>query len=106
MGLVLAASGIGEKLMLYRLRQKDGKITFPATGSDRTAKSAQIASADIVMTPTASTEIEAARCRRMEHRHSVARAEDRTAPLNARAGWERAFPIGKARSAFAAATAA
>jgi predicted secreted hydrolase len=47
----------GEKLMLFRLRQADGQNYFSGNWITTDSKSTQIASAEINMTPTASTEI-------------------------------------------------
>jgi predicted secreted hydrolase len=47
----------GEKLMLFRLRQNDGQNYFAGNWIGTDGISAQIAAADIGMTPTASTEI-------------------------------------------------
>ncbi|HEV7877120.1 lipocalin-like domain-containing protein [Bradyrhizobium sp.] len=47
----------GEKLMLFRLRQKDGQNYFSGNWINTDSKSTQIASAEINMTPTASTEV-------------------------------------------------
>jgi predicted secreted hydrolase len=47
----------GEKLMLFRLRQKDGQNYFSGNWIGPDGKSAQVVSADIVMTPTSSTEV-------------------------------------------------
>jgi predicted secreted hydrolase len=46
-----------EKLMLFRLRQKDGQNYFSGNWIGPDGKSVQIASADIVMTPISSTEV-------------------------------------------------
>jgi predicted secreted hydrolase len=47
----------GEKLMLFRLRQADGQHYFSGNWIGTDGKSTQVASADIGMTPAASTEI-------------------------------------------------
>ena len=47
----------GEKLMLFRLRQTDGQNYFSGNWIDLDGRSAQIAAADIEMTPTATTAI-------------------------------------------------
>jgi predicted secreted hydrolase len=49
----------GEKLMLFRLRQTDGKHYCSGNWISRDGKTEQIASADIRLTPTASADIEA-----------------------------------------------
>jgi predicted secreted hydrolase len=48
----------GEKLMLFRLRQTDGNNYCSGNWISRDGKTEQIASADITMTPMASTEVE------------------------------------------------
>jgi predicted secreted hydrolase len=48
----------GEKLMLFRLRQTDGQNYFSGNWIDLDGRSAQIAAADIEMTPTTTTVIE------------------------------------------------
>ena len=64
--------------MLFRLRQTDGQHYFSGNWIGPDGRSAQIASADITMTPTASTEIERPQgADRMAHRDSRARIEHR-----------------------------
>jgi predicted secreted hydrolase len=50
--------GSGEKLMLYRLRQKDGRNNLFGNWIEPDGRSTEIASADNSITPTASIEIE------------------------------------------------
>jgi predicted secreted hydrolase len=50
--------GSGEKLMLFRLRQTDDQNYFSGNWIDLDGRSAQIAAADIEMTPTTTTVIE------------------------------------------------
>ena len=82
-----------EKLMLFRLRQKDGQNYFSGNwiGTDGTAM--QIASADIAMTPTASTEVAD---RKLPTQWSIAipsrGLKIGTAPLNARSWMGTSFP--------------
>ncbi len=82
-----------EKLMLFRLRQKDGQNYFSGNWIGADGKSAQISPADIGMTPTASTEVAG---RTVPTQWSIAipsrglRIE--TAPLNARSWMGTSFP--------------
>ncbi|HEX7790664.1 MAG TPA: lipocalin-like domain-containing protein [Afipia sp.] len=48
----------GEKVMLFRLRQRDGRSFFAGNWIDRGARSEQLAAGAIAMTPTGFTEIE------------------------------------------------
>jgi predicted secreted hydrolase len=83
----------GEKLMLFRLRQKDGQHYFSGNWIGLDAKSAQIASADIMMTPTASTEIES---HKVPTQWSIAipsrGLQIETTPLNANSWMGTSFP--------------
>ena len=83
----------GEKLMLFRLRQTDGQNYFSGNWIGTDGTSAQIASADIIMTPTASTEIEN---RKVPTQWSIAIASRglkiETTPLNARSWMGTSFP--------------
>jgi len=83
----------GEKLMLFRLRRNDGKNYFSGNWIGLDGTSAQIASADIGMTPTASAEIEG---RKVPTQWSVAIASRglriETAPLNAKSWMGTSFP--------------
>jgi predicted secreted hydrolase len=90
----------GEKLMLFRLRQKDGQNYLSGNWIGTDGTSVQMASAELSMTPTASTEIEK---RKVPTQWSIAipsrglRIE--TAPLNARSWMATSFsywegPIG------------
>jgi predicted secreted hydrolase len=83
----------GEKLMLFRLRQTDGQNYFAGNWIGMDGTSAQIAPADINMTPTASTEIGK---RKVPTQWSIAipsrglRIE--TTPLNAKSWMGMSFP--------------
>jgi predicted secreted hydrolase len=83
----------GEKLMLFRLRQKDGQHYFSGNWIGADGKSAQIASADIGMTPTASTEVTG---RKVPTQWSVAipsrGLKIETTPLNAKCWMATSFP--------------
>lgn len=48
----------GEKVMLFRLRQKDGRNYFAGNWIDRAGRSEALAANSIVMTPTAFTDVE------------------------------------------------
>ena len=95
----------GDKLMLYRMRQTDGQHYGSGKWIAPDGKAELLASADIAMTPLAFTEIEGRKIPtawriaipKIRARRSIAR---RSMP---KAGWGRAFPIGKARSALPAA---
>jgi predicted secreted hydrolase len=83
----------GEKLMLFRLRQKDGQNYFSGNWIGPDGKSVQVASADIVMTPMSPTEVAD---RKVPTQWSIAipsrglRIE--TAPLNAKSWMATSFP--------------
>jgi predicted secreted hydrolase len=85
--------GSSEKLMLFRLRQKDGQNYFSGNWIGSDGKSAQIASSELGMTPTASTEVAG---RKVPTQWSIAipsrglRIE--TAPLNAKSWMATSFP--------------
>lgn len=83
----------GEKLMLFRLRQADGQNYFSGNWIGIDARSAQLASAEIEMTPTASTRIEN---RKVPTQWSIAipsrGLQIETAPLNARSWMGTSFP--------------
>jgi predicted secreted hydrolase len=83
----------GEKLMLFRLRQADGRNYFSGNWIGPDGKSSQIASADINMTPTASTEIEK---RKVPTSWSIAVASRglkiESTPLNANSWMGTSFP--------------
>jgi predicted secreted hydrolase len=85
--------GSGEKLMLFRLRQKDGQNYFSGNWIGADGKSAQVAAADIGMTPTASTEVAG---RKVPTQWSIAVASRglkiETAPLNANSWMATSFP--------------
>jgi predicted secreted hydrolase len=83
----------GEKLMLFRLRQKDGQNYFSGNWIGPEGKSVQVGSADIVMTPTSSTELAD---RKVPTQWSIAipsrGLKIETAPLNARSWMATSFP--------------
>jgi predicted secreted hydrolase len=83
----------GEKLMLFRLRQADGQNYFSGNWIGVDGKSAQIASAEINMAPTASTGIEN---RKVPTQWSIAipslGLQIETAPLNPRSWMGTSFP--------------
>jgi predicted secreted hydrolase len=85
--------GSSEKLMLFRLRQKDGQNYFAGNWIGTDGASAQIASADISMTPTASTEIDK---RKVPAQWSIAipsrELKIETTPLNAKSWMGTSFP--------------
>jgi predicted secreted hydrolase len=83
----------GEKLMLYRLRQKDGRNDLFGNWIEPGGRSTEIASADNTITPTILTEIEGRKVptgwRIMIPAHGL-RIE--TMPLNAKAWMGTSFP--------------
>jgi predicted secreted hydrolase len=83
----------GEKLMLYRLRQKDGRNDLFGNWIEPGGRSTEIASADNTITPTILTEIEGRKVptgwRIMIPAHGL-RIE--TTPLNAKAWMGTSFP--------------
>jgi predicted secreted hydrolase len=83
----------GDKLMLFRLRQTDGRNYFSGNWIGTDGTSVQIASADITMAPTASTAIEN---RKVPTGWSIAVASRdlkiETTPLNARSWMGTSFP--------------
>jgi predicted secreted hydrolase len=85
--------GSSEKVMLFRLRQKDGQNYFAGNWIGKDGTSAQIASADISMNPTASTEVAN---RKVPTQWSIAIASRgvkiETTPLNARSWMGTSFP--------------
>jgi predicted secreted hydrolase len=85
--------GPSEKLMLFRLRQKDGQNYFAGNWIGNDGTSAQIVSADISMNPTASTELAN---RKVPTQWSIAIASRgvriETTPLNARSWMGTSFP--------------
>ena len=85
--------GSSEKLMLFRLRQKDGQNYFAGNWIGIDGTSAQIVSADISMNPTASTEVAN---RKVPTQWSIAIASRglkiETAPLNPRSWMGTSFP--------------
>jgi predicted secreted hydrolase len=82
-----------EKLMLFRLRQADGQDYFSGNWTGMDGTSAQIASADIKMAPTASTAIEN---RKVPTSWSIAipsrGLKIETIPLNANSWMATSFP--------------
>jgi predicted secreted hydrolase len=91
----------GEKLMLFRLRQADGQHYFSGNWIGTDAKSAQIAAAELNMTPTASTEVAD---RKLPTQWSIAIASRglkiETAPLNAKSWMSTSFPYWEGPIAF------
>jgi predicted secreted hydrolase len=83
----------GEKLMLYRLRQKDGRNNLFGNWIEPDGRSVEIASADNKMTPAISTDVEG---RKIPTRWNIAiPAHDlriETTPLNARSWMGTSFP--------------
>jgi predicted secreted hydrolase len=83
----------GEKLMLFRLRQRDGANYFSGNWISRDGRSEQIASHEIAMTPTAFTEVSA---RKIPTSWKVGIAsrglQIETSPLNAQAWMGTSFP--------------
>jgi predicted secreted hydrolase len=81
-----------EKLMLFRLRQKDGQNYFSGNWIGPDGKSAQVAASDIVMTPLSSTEVAD---RKVPTQWSIAipsrGLKIETAPLNARSWMATSF---------------
>jgi predicted secreted hydrolase len=85
--------GSGEKLMLFRLRQNDGQHYFSGNWIGPDATSAQVASADIMMTAVTSTEIEK---RKVPTQWNIAipsrGLQIETTPLNAKSWMGTSFP--------------
>jgi predicted secreted hydrolase len=83
----------GEKLMLFRLRQKDGQHYFSGNWITPGEKPEQIASADIGMTPSASSEIAG---RKVPTQWSIAIASHglniESTPLNPKSWMATSFP--------------
>jgi predicted secreted hydrolase len=83
----------GEKLMLFRLRQADGQHYFSANWIGPDGASVQIASADIGMTPTVSTDVEN---RKLPTAWNIAipsrGLKIETAPLNPKSWMATSFP--------------
>ena len=86
--------GSSEKLMLFRLRQADGQHYFSGNWIGADGKSTQIASADIHMTPMASTEIES---RKVPTQWTIAipsrGLQIESTPLNARSWMATSFRL-------------
>jgi predicted secreted hydrolase len=82
----------GEKLMLFRLRQTDGNNYFSGNWITPDGKSAQIGSADIAMTPKASTNIEGRKIPTAWNIAILSRGiQLETAPLNERSWMATSF---------------
>jgi predicted secreted hydrolase len=83
----------GEKLMLFRLRQSGGENYFSGNWISRDGQSEQIASGEIIMTPTATTDV-AGRKMPTAWRVSIAARglAIETTPLNPRAWMGTSFP--------------
>ncbi|MEH2473811.1 putative secreted hydrolase [Nitrobacteraceae bacterium AZCC 2161] len=91
----------GEKLMLFRLRQSGGENYFSGNWISQDGRSEQIASGEIIMTPTTTTEV-AGRKIPTAWRVGIA-ARDlaiETTPLNARAWMGTSFPYWEGPIAF------
>ncbi|MET0722206.1 MAG: lipocalin-like domain-containing protein [Tardiphaga sp.] len=93
--------GSGEKLMLFRLRQKDGANYFSGNWIFRDGRSEQIASSEIAMTPTAFSEVAG---RRLPTSWKVGIATRGLAieisPLNTQAWMGTSFPYWEGPIAF------
>ena len=83
----------GEKVMLFRLRQKDGENYFAGNWIDRDGQSTQLSPAAIVMTPTATTDVGN---RKLPTQWHIAIADRGLAidcmPLNAQSWMGTSFP--------------
>ena len=93
----------GDKLMLYRLRQKDGKDYPFGNWISATGETQMIAGADIQMIPKATAEV-AGRKLPVEWQIAIP-SRSFSIPASRsiqRRGWGPAFPIGKGRSALPA----
>nr|WP_256442524.1 lipocalin-like domain-containing protein [Bradyrhizobium sediminis] len=95
----------GEKLMLYRLRQKDGRADLFGNWIEPDGRSSEIASSENTMTPTGlDRDRRPQDPDRMEHRHPARGLRIETTPLNARSWMGTSFLTGRDRSASPAAT--
>ena len=92
----------GDKLMLYRLRQTDGDNYCFGNWISRDGKTEQIASADVTMTPTASTEVEGRKIPTAWRIGIAARGLIiQTVPLNAKSWMGTSFPYWEGPISFA-----
>jgi predicted secreted hydrolase len=92
----------GEKLMLYRLRQTDGDNYAFGNWISRDGKTEQVASADIAMTPVASTEVEGRKLPTAWRIGIPPRGLSiETTPLNARSWMGTSFPYWEGPISFA-----
>ncbi|QWG18873.1 iron ABC transporter permease [Bradyrhizobium sediminis] len=92
----------GEKLMLYRLRQKDGRADLFGNWIQPDGRSSEIASSDNTMTPTASTEIEGRKIPTAWRIVIPARGlAIETTPLNAKSWMGTSFPYWEGPISFA-----
>jgi predicted secreted hydrolase len=92
----------GEKLMLYRLRQTDGDNYGFGNWISRDGKNEQIASADITMTPMASTEVAGRKIPTAWRIELPARGlAIESIPLNARSWMGTSFPYWEGPISFA-----
>lgn len=91
----------GEKLMLFRLRQKDGANYFSGNWIFRDGRSEQIASSEIAMTPTAFSEVAGRKIPTSWKVGIAARGlQIETTPLNAQAWMGTSFPYWEGPIAF------
>jgi predicted secreted hydrolase len=91
----------GEKLMLFRLRQKDGANYFSGNWIFRDGRSEQIASSEIAMTPTAFNEIAGKKIPTSWEVGIAARGLTiKATPLNAQAWMGTSFPYWEGPIAF------
>lgn len=95
----------GEKVMLFRLRQNDGKNYFAGNWIGLDGQSVQLAPSAIVMTPTANADVAD---RKLPTQWHIAIAERGLAidctPLNAQSWMGTSFPIGRGRLTYMAVT--
>lgn len=91
----------GEKLMLFRLRQKDGANYFSGNWIRRDGRSEQISSSEIAMTPTAFSEVAGKKIPTAWRVGIAARGlQIETTPLNAQAWMGTSFPYWEGPIAF------
>jgi predicted secreted hydrolase len=92
----------GEKLMLFRLRQTDGQHYYSGNWIGLDGQSAQIAAADIEMTPTTTTTIEGRKMPTAWRISVPARGlKIESTALNARSWMETSFPYWEGPISFA-----